>query len=332
LAKIGLALLGLGRVGRALVGLLARRPLEGLWHDTVGGYRLEDIELRAVYDVDPEKVGRPLSELVPGYQGELRVERGVLLERLPFLEAPVTPRPDEEAFAGRLRASGAHMALNLITSGAPESARFYCLSSLRAGLSFINAAPVRLAADPQLAGEFGRRGLIIAGDDLLSQLGATALHRALIWLLAKRGLRVLRSYELDVGGGMDARASLLDEVKEAKRSIIRESLRRELPYPFQTAAGTVEYVEFLGERRVSYIYLEGEAPLGTVFRIDVTLKSEDPANAVNVLVDVIRAVARAKEMGERGAVPEICAYGFKLPPEGPSLLEAQERFEAKYCP
>lgn len=331
MSRIGVALLGLGRVGTALLRALSNGMAKGVWHEKVGGYRVDDIEITDVYDVDAAKVGRRLSELVPEYAGELRVREGVLLERLPYLPRVVSGSADEEAFAARLASSGATIAVNLITSGAPSSSRFYCLSSLKGGLCFVNATPARLASDARLAEEYRRRGLVIAGDDLLSQLGATALHRALISLLARRGLRVLRSYELDVGGGLDAMASLFDEVKEAKRSIIRESLRRELPYSFQTAAGTVEYVEFLGSRRVSYIYLEGEAPLGTVFKVDVTLRSEDPANAVNVLLDVIRAVAYSKNRGEAGAVPEICAYGFKLAPSELSLLEAQDAFERKFC-
>ncbi|MHC1589627.1 MAG: hypothetical protein ACXQTQ_01525 [Candidatus Hecatellaceae archaeon] len=333
MGSIRIALLGVGMAGLSLLEALSfKGSFEGLWHRKVGKYGVEDLELAAVYDVDASKVGKPLSEISEALKGfnDVKVEAGLHLdEPTPGLSMAENLRSLEE-IAGEWQSLKVDVAVNLITSGGFRSSQAYAEAALKAGVCFLNATPTRIASSPPTAEAFRKAELTLAGDDLMSQLGGTALHRGLIRFLSKRGLTVVKSYELDVGGGLDTLATIKANVKEAKRSLVGEALKAELAYAFPTMAGTTDYVDFLGRRRVSYIYMEGKGALGSSFRLDVTLQSVDPPNAVNILLDVIRALQAARERGEYGAPMEVCAYGFKLPPKPLPLEEAEVAFAEKY--
>jgi myo-inositol-1-phosphate synthase len=331
--KIRLAIVGCGRAAASFVrSIYSESEVEGIWHPLVGNFRVSQLEVVACHDIDRRKVGRPLAELagLGASRPDLMVLPGLLRDEPPPGVEPAQELVGPEALAEGWAQHRVDVVVNLITSGGVRSSRAYAEAALRAGASFVNATPARIASDPAISESFRAAGLVVVGDDLMSQLGGTSLHRGLIDFLSRRGVRVLRSYELDVGGGLDTLATLRDDVKELKRSFVREALRAELPYPFQTAAGTMDYVEFLQERRVSYIYLEGRGPLGSEFKIDVTLRSLDPANAVNILLDVTRAVHYARLQGRYGAPLDICAYGFKAPPTPLPIREADALFTANY--
>ena len=332
MGSIRIALLGAGMAGLSLLEALSlKEGFKGLWHEKVGGYRVQDLEVAAVYDVDASKVGKPLKELsksLEGLEGEVRP--GLHLdEPLPGLTLAENLRSSED-LADEWRNLRVDVAVNLITSGGFRSSEAYAEAALKAGVCFLNATPTRIASTPTMDEAFKRKKLTLAGDDLMSQLGGTALHRGLIRFLSRRGLKIVKSYELDVGGGLDTLATLKSEVKEAKRSLIGEALKAELAHAFPSIAGTIDYVGFLGGRRVSYIYVEGEGALGSQFKLDLTLQSLDPPNAVNILLDVVRALKAARDKGEYGALPEVCAYGFKAPPKPMRLEEAEEAFTKRY--
>jgi myo-inositol-1-phosphate synthase len=315
-----------------LEALSLKGDFKGLWHPRVGGYEIEDLELAAVYDVDASKVNKPLNELSEALKGfsDIRVKAGFHLdEPIPGLNMTENLRGMRE-IAGEWQDLRIDVVVNLITSGGFRSSQAYAETALKAGACFLNATPTRVASTPSVVEAFKGARLTLAGDDLMSQLGGTALHRGLISFLSRRGFKVVKSYELDVGGGLDTLATIQASVKEAKRNLIGEALKAELAYTFPTVAGTTDYVDFLGRRRVSYIYVEGKGALDSDFKLDITLQSVDPPNAVNVLLDVIRALQAAKEKGEYGAPLEVCAYGFKRPPKPIPLEKAEVAFTRKY--
>ena len=67
-SKIKIAIVGLGNCGSSLVQGLEyyqqRDSTEaaGLIHPELGGYRIEDVEVVAAFDVDHRKVGQPLNK------------------------------------------------------------------------------------------------------------------------------------------------------------------------------------------------------------------------------------------------------------------------------
>jgi len=171
---------------------------------------------------------------------------------------------------------------------------------------------------------------VVAGDDLLSQLGGTALHKGLLSFLSRRGIRVEKSYQLDVGGGTETLNTIDEHVKNAKRSDQKGAISVEVPYEFQTVAGTTDYVEYMGNRRSSYLWIVSEGFLGSEFKIDICLKTDDGANAGNILLDLIRAVKAARDRGLLGAHEAICSYGFKRPPSQLRLEDAYRRFREEF--
>jgi myo-inositol-1-phosphate synthase len=43
------------------------------------------------------------------------------------------------------------------------------------------------------------KGILIVGDDIKSQMGATIIHRMLAKLFADRGVKIDRTYQLNTG-------------------------------------------------------------------------------------------------------------------------------------
>src|SRR5947207_13142189 len=71
--RIRIAIAGVGNCASSLVQGIAyyashnsngHRDVTGLMHPELGGYRVEDIEVVAAFDIDRRKVGRPLEEAI----------------------------------------------------------------------------------------------------------------------------------------------------------------------------------------------------------------------------------------------------------------------------
>ncbi len=180
--KIRIAIAGVGNCASSLVqgiefyrerGELA--PV-GLMHLDLGGYRPEDIEVVAAFDVDTRKIGRDLSEAIfaepnctTRFQDDLP-ETGVSVEMGPILDGFAAhmaehpkrrrcvpadlPEPSRGDVVRRLRESGAEMLLNYLPVGSEMATRFYAECALEAGIGFINNIPVFIASDPVWARRF----------------------------------------------------------------------------------------------------------------------------------------------------------------------------------
>src|SRR5207247_6449141 len=84
-----------------------------------------------------------------------------------------------------------------------KGARYYAQQALDAGCGFVNCIPEFIASTESWAQKFEEKKLPIAGDDVKSQVGATIVHRSLVDLCLKRGVRVDESYQLNLGGDTD---------------------------------------------------------------------------------------------------------------------------------
>ena len=149
----------------------------------------------------------------------------------------------------------------------------------------------------------------------MSQFGGTVFHKGLLGLMVKRGVKLSKSYQLDVGGGAETENTSNEEIKMAKREVKTGSVATEVPYKFETIAGTTDFVDYMGNDRTSYFWFEGSSFLDSDISVDVYLRSSDGANAGNVLLDVILATYGTMKVGKLGTVGEIIAYGFKYPPK-----------------
>ena len=315
---------------------------KGLWHPTVAGLKPKDLSVVAAFDIDPRKVGLSLSKaafappnVAKRYQNLLRtpvkVSPGVSKGDLaPHLRGTRIEKSSPDQIAKVLEDSGVDVLVSLISSGSDASSEEYAGAALRAGCAFVNCTPSLVTKNNRLAAGFQKSKLPLIGDDLMSQFGGTVFHKGLLGLMVRRGIRISKSYQLDVGGGSETLNTIDETIKMAKRNLKTSSVASEVPYPFETVAGTTDFVDFMGNDRTSYFWFEGSGFMNSGFSVDVYLHSSDGANAGNILLDVLRATYRAMKIGKLGTVNEICAYGFKSPPKPMHFDEAVAKFSALY--
>ncbi len=344
-AKIRVALVGVGNAASALVQGIqyysdGEKP--GLWHPNLGGHAVSDIELVGAYDIDPKKVGLDVSQAIfakpnvtPKYVDVkplgIHVEAGLLGDEVPssFNES-IRPIIRKEPIVDSIKEKKPDIILNLISSGSDSASKKYAEAALSAGCAFVNATPSPIASDKELAARYSRSGAILVGDDLMSQFGGTVFHKGILDFMVSRGITIKKSYQLDVGGGSETLNTLSEDLRAVKRRVKTESIAVEVPYEIESVAGTTDYVDFMGNSRTSYFWIEGEHFLGSSVKFDIYLRTEDGPNGAGVLVDLVRAVKAAMDRGEKGAEHVISAYGFKSPPNPARLADAYETFRRKY--
>jgi myo-inositol-1-phosphate synthase len=214
--------------------------------------------------------------------------------------------------------------VNLISGGSDKASKLYAKAALEAGCGFINATPSSIASDQAWAKNYKSEGLPVAGDDLLDQIGATALHKGILEFLNSRGVRLDESYQLDVGGGTES-INTLEKTKDIKRSIKTAAVTGSVPYQFPLVSGSTDFVDFLDNKRDSFFWVKGRYYGGAAFTLDLKLSSVDAPNGGSILLDAIRALKVAKDKGLKGVVNPICSYAFKRA-ERKSLEEAHREF------
>ncbi len=224
-----------------------------------------------------------------------------------------------------LRAAGAEVMVNLLPSGATKATEFYAEQALAAGCAFVNATPNFIASDPAWAKRFSDAKVPLVGDDLVDQVGSTALHKTLLKLLSDSGVKIDETYQLDVGGGTES-VDTMDRSRDAKRNIKTESVAASLPYKAEVVAGSTDYVDFLKNKRDSYFWISGVYFCNAPMKIDLKFQTVDAPNAGSVLFDVVRAMKLALNKKLGGAVEPVCAYAFKRPPQVVSMEVAEKEF------
>ncbi len=342
--KIKVALVGVGNCASALVQGLQyyskcdKEECLGLRNLLLGGFHPKDIQIVAAFDIGSRKVGKDLSEAIfapPNNVAKMTetapsnvvVRKGPVLDGIGEYTKSIVQVSNqrEENILRTLKENDAEIVLNLLPSGAAKASEWYAEQALAAGCAFINATPNFIASNEVWARRFDLAEVPLAGDDLIDQVGSTALHKTLLQLLSKNGVHVTQTYQLDVGGGAES-LDTMERTKDLKRAVKTESVESALPYKAEVVAGSTDYVDFLQNRRDSYFWITGVHFCNVPMQIDLKLSTIDAPNAGSVLFDVIRAVRLAKERNLKGPILPICAYAFKHPPQPMSLEDAERMF------
>ena len=342
--KIKVALVGVGNCASALVQGLQyyskcdKEECLGLRNLLLGGFHPKDIQIVAAFDIGSRKVGKDLSEAIfapPNNVAKMTetapsnvvVRKGPVLDGIGEYTKSIVQVSNqrEENIPRTLKENDAEIVLNLLPSGAAKASEWYAEQALAAGCAFINATPNFIASNEVWARRFDLAEVPLAGDDLIDQVGSTALHKTLLQLLSKNGVHVTQTYQLDVGGGAES-LDTMERTKDLKRAVKTESVESALPYKAEVVAGSTDYVDFLQNRRDSYFWITGVHFCNVPMEIDLKLSTIDAPNAGSVLFDVIRAVRLAKERNLKGPILPICAYAFKHPPQPMSLEDAERMF------
>ncbi|MEM0303845.1 MAG: inositol-3-phosphate synthase [Saccharolobus sp.] len=338
--RVGIA--GLGNCASMLIQGIEYYKLkgddyyDGLITPIVGNYKITDIEIVAAFDVSRNKIGKDISEAIfepPNITPKIvnMEKKGVKVCAGPTLDGVAqhminTFNPSYEGsmenVVEELKNSKAEILVNLLPVGSEEATRAYANAALLSNTAFINAIPVFIASDP--TGEFPRKfkekNLPLAGDDIKSQLGATIFHRAITSLFRLRGVSVEETYQLNVGGNTDFLNMKTEERLISKRISKTEAVTSTLEYgeiiksEGKIRIGPSDYVPFLGNTKVAYIYVKGSGFAGMPVKIEASLEVDDKANCAAVLVDVIRAVKIALDRKIGGPLDKVSAFYFKHPP------------------
>jgi myo-inositol-1-phosphate synthase len=335
LKEIRVAIVGVGNSASALVQgvhyYAEAKPSDfvpGLLHVDFGGYHAKDIRFVAAFDVDARKVGKDLGQAiftepnnavcfckVPSLGVE--VKKGNLLDGVGRYTKPIVKiDSNDEAVdvAKVLREAKAEIVLNYLPVGSEKATKWYAQQALEAGCAFVNCIPSFVASVPSWQKSFEKAGLPVAGDDVMSQIGATVLHKTIAKLLVDRGVLIEESYQLNIGGDTDFLNMLDEDRLKSKRVSKTSSVQAMVPYNIPLRIGPSDYVEFLANRKICYIWVKGRYFGDTPVTIDVKLSVFDSPNSAGVVIDAVRGTKIALDRGIAGPLTSISAYAFKHPP------------------
>jgi len=194
-------------------------------------------------------------------------------------------------------------------------------------VGFVNAIPVFVASDEKWAQRFEKAKLPVAGDDVMSQVGATVTHKTLVKMAIDRGVHVDETYQLNIGGDTDFLNMLEESRLRDKRESKTSAVRAMSPYTVPTRIGPSDYVPFLDNDKVCYIWLKGKYFGGSVVKIDLKLHVVDAYDSGGVMVDAIRGTKVALDRGIGGQLRSLSAFCFKHPPVQMPYTDAKAAFE-----
>lgn len=342
--KIRVAIAGVGNCASALVQgthYYNSNKLDGigLIAYNLGGIEPGDIEYVAAFDVVDSKVGLDLSEAIFARPNntvkicqvdkmDLKVERAEVFDGIGTHYSEKVSISEKAAvdIAKVLKETKAEILLNYLPVGSRMGTQYYAEKCLDAGVCFVNAIPVFIASELKWQQAFENKGICCAGDDVMSQLGATVLHKTLVKLFVDRGVKVDQSYQLNIGGDMDFYNMLDDERLEDKRISKTSAVATMAPYEIPMRIGPSDFVSFLQNDKICYISIKGKYFGNIPLELDLKLKVVDAYNSAGVMIDAIRGSKLAIERGISGPLESISAYCFKHPPLQMPYSQAKANF------
>jgi myo-inositol-1-phosphate synthase len=350
--KVRVAIIGVGNCASSFVqGVHYYRdadPAEqvpGLMHVDLGGYHVGDIEFSAAFDIDADKVGKDLSEAIFAGQNNtlkfdsdlptlgVEVMRGMTHDGLgKYLSQKITKAPGPTVdIVEVLKETRTDVVVSYLPVGSEQATKWYVEQILEAGCGFVNCIPVFIAREGYWNNRFKKAGLPIVGDDIKSQVGATIVHRQLARLFHDRGVKLLRTSQLNVGGNMDFFNMLererLESKKISKTNAVTSIMGHELPAD-DVHVGPSDYVPWLTDRKWAHIRLEGQAFGDVPLIAELKLEVWDSPNSAGIVTDAVRCCKLALNNGLAGQLDGPSSYLMKSPMHQRPDSEAQELTEA----
>jgi myo-inositol-1-phosphate synthase len=356
MSKVRVAIIGVGNCASSFVQGVEyykhAKPTDfvpGLMHVNLGGYHISDIEFSAAIDIDKNKVGKDLGEAiytepnntfrfcdVPA-QG-VTVQRGMTHDGLgEYLSKIIEKAPGDTVNIVRLlKDTGTDVVVNYLPVGSEEATKWYVEQILDAGCGFVNCIPVFIAREKYWQTRFEEKGLPVIGDDIKSQVGATIAHRVMTRLFRDRGVKVLRTSQLNVGGNTDFYNMLERRRLESKKISKTNAVTSQLDYDIgedNIHIGPSDYVAWLDDRKWAYIRMEGQTFGDVPLNIEMKMEVWDSPNSAGVVIDAVRCCKLAMDHKLKGALIGPSSYFKKSPPVQFTDEEARrmtEEFIEKY--
>lgn len=357
MSRIRLAIAGIGNCASSLVqGIAHYRAVRGtdrqdlgLMHPSLGGLRVDDIEVVAAFDIDSRKVGQPLEKALFALPNNTKVfhgdigATGVTVQMGEVLDGvadhmanyPIHQRFDVAKAkpvdpARVLRDSGADILVSYMPVGSQRATEYYAQAALDAKVGFVNCVPCFVVSDPKWAAKFTAAGLPCVGDDIKAQVGATITHRTLARLFADRGVEIDCTYQMNTGGNTDFLNMLNRDRLSSKKISKTEAVQSQLDVPLpadQIHIGPSDFVPFLKDNKVCFIRMEGNGFGGVPLNLELRLSVEDSPNSAAVVVDAIRCCKLARDAGIAGPLEVASAWCMKHPPRQMPDREAKLALE-----
>jgi myo-inositol-1-phosphate synthase len=335
--KVRVAIIGVGNCANSFVqGAHHYRDADptaevpGLMHVDLGGYHVRDIEFTCAFDINETKVGKDLGEAiwaepnntikfteVPKDLG-VQVHRGMTHDGLgKYLKQRITKAPGKTAdIVQILKDTHTDVVVSYLPVGSENATKWYVEQILEAGCGFVNCIPVFIAREDYWIERFQKAGLPVIGDDIKSQVGATIIHRALARLFHDRGVKMLRTSQLNVGGNMDFFNMLererLESKKISKTNAVTSIMGHTLPED-DVYIGPSDYVPWLTDRKWAHIRLEGQAFGDVPLTAELKLEVWDSPNSAGIVIDAVRCLKLALNQGISGQLDGPSSYLMKSP-------------------
>ena len=330
--QIRVALAGVGNCAQAMLEGIEyyhqhSEDTRGLMYPELGGYRVTDIVPVVAFDVNANKVGKDLSAAIYGapnnayrYPGVDMNPTGVTVQMAPPLDgnpphlAELVPLADAAPcdVAQVLKESGAEMLLNLIPTESHDAAHMFADAAIQdAKIGFVNGMPTLIVCNEKYQRIATENGVPLIGDDVKSQLGGTAIHRALATLMNQRGIHLEETYQINYAGNTDF-ANLMARGR-SKHKTKQEAVTSLMPYPVDMSTGFT-HVPLMKDRKTSCFWFNGGNFGNAPLHFEAKLEVEDSANFAGVMVDMVRLMRLALDRGISGVLDSSCAFLTKHPP------------------
>ena len=245
-------------------------------------------------------------------------------------DIPIADVPEADV-AEVLATSRTDVLVSYLPVGSQRASEWYAARAIEAGCGYVNCIPVFIASNPDWQRRFEQAGLPIIGDDIKSQVGATIVHRVLANLFRDRGVRLDRTYQLNVGGNTDFKNMLERERLTSKKISKTQAVTSQFDVPMDADnihVGPSDHVPWLTDRKLAFIRLEGTTFGGVPLSAEVKLEVWDSPNSAGVVIDAVRCAKLAMDRGQAGALTGPSSYFMKSPPRQFTDEEAGRRTRA----
>jgi len=199
---------------------------------------------------------------------------------------------------------------------------------------FINCIPVLSLNEKEWEDKFIGAGLAYVGSDMKSAIGASVISQVMQELLFDRGAKVDMHAQINMGfnndfANMEIKSRLVDK-KISKENVIRSQndIRNVPVNTGELYAGPAAYVPRGTDEKVAFFDIRATGFGGAPYKIDIRLSVQDSENSAGVVIDAIRFLTVAKELGVKGCLRGVSAWTQKSPPVQLTYAEAKEECEA----
>ncbi|MCL4363526.1 inositol-3-phosphate synthase [Candidatus Marsarchaeota archaeon] len=351
--EVRIGIIGLGNVAAGLIQGIEYYKTnpsteQGLMHKVICSYGVGSVKLASAFDISSGKVGKSVDAALyssPNLVNWLKIPKSaVSVKQGPRLDSvgkyvenlikPVKERPInilENEIISEINNSGTTVLVNLLPVGSQRATEFWAGIALKTKCAFVNSIPVFIASNKTWAKRFKESKVPLVGDDMKGLIGSTIVHRILTKLTQDRGTTLINTYQINIGGNTDFKNMLERERLTSKKISKTDSVQSQLHSPLKQNSihiGPSDFVEFLGNTKIAYMYMHGLMWGGRPYEIDVKLEVDDKANAGGILIDAIRLAKVAQDRRISGALIGPSAYLMKHPPVQYSDDIAQEKLEA----